>query len=499
MPPVIGIDLGTTFSAAATLDDTGRPKILHNDEGQNITPSVVTMEGDSTVLVGEIARRAWNTDPSQAAARFKRAMGSTDTIRLGSRSFTPTELSSLVLKKLAKDARATLGDLGQAVVTIPANFASEAREATLSAARTAGLDVQHIINEPTAAALYYAYSNGTELHGTFVVYDLGGGTFDISVIRVDGTDIEVIASNGVSRLGGDDFDEALLNVVSEQFQSLEGRPLTHREYNKSLAEEDKKSLSRRKQVLVAAGPHTITVTRDAFEASIASRIAQAEMLCETTLDEAGVTAAQIESVFLAGGSTRIPAVQASVRKVFQQDPQATANVDEVVALGAALYAAYRSDRSTLSPVQRRTVERIKISESTSQNYGTLCLSNHEGTGSQRVVNDILIEKGTKIPCSVTKTYYTAHDGQRAVDCQLTECASSESDPRFVNTVWDGTLELPEGRPKGQEIQVTYRYDDNQTVQCSFVDTASGQRTDVSVTPSSNGGDGDTDISRFEVE
>ena len=362
MPSVLGIDLGTTFSAVATLDDTGRPRIIHNEDGQNITPSVVTVEGGSTILVGETARRVWNTDPTQAAARFKRLMGSDETLRIGSRAFSPTELSGLVLRKLAKDASAAIGELGSSVVTIPANFASEAREATLAAARAAGLDVKHIINEPTAAALYYAYNSGTELNGTYVVYDLGGGTFDVSVMRVAATNIEVVASNGVSRLGGDDFDAALLEIVGSRFRKLAGRPLEHREYNKSAAEEDKKSLYRRQQVVVAAGPHTITVTRDDFDAAIANHIAQAEMLCESALDDAGVTADGVDAVFLAGGSTRIPAVHDSVRRVFKQDPVATANVDEVVALGAALYAAYRSDRSTLSAVQRRSVERIRISE-----------------------------------------------------------------------------------------------------------------------------------------
>lgn len=499
MPSVLGIDLGTTFSAIATLDDTGRPRIIHNEDGQNITPSVVTVEGGSTILVGETARRVWNTDPNQAAARFKRLMGSDETLRIGSRAFSPTELSGLVLKKLAKDAAAAIGELGSSVVTIPANFATEAREATLAAARAAGLDVKHIINEPTAAALYYAFNSGHDLHGNYVVYDLGGGTFDVSVIRVEGTRIDVVASNGVSRLGGDDFDTALRGIVADRFQQHSGRPLEHREYNNSTAEDDKKSLSRRKQVVVAAGPHTITITREDFEAAIANRVAQAEMLCETTLDEAGVAADGISAVFLAGGSTRIPAVHESVRRVFKQDPVATANVDEVVALGAALYAAYRSDRSTLTPVQRRSVDRIKISESTSQNYGTLCLREHDDTGTTRIVNDVLIRKGTKIPCSVTKSYYTAHDDQRAVDCTLTECSTPESDPRFVKTVWNGDLELPGGRPKGQEIEVTYRYDENQTVQCSFVDKASGKRSDISISASDDGGADADSISRFEVE
>lgn len=499
MGAIIGIDLGTTYSAVAMLDDTGRPVIVHNHEGQNITPSCVALDGPSSVLVGEVARRSWATAPNSAAARFKRDMGTTATHRIGERSFSPTELSALVLRKLVKDAVASIGPIAEAVVTIPANFANEAREATMAAAKAAGLNLRHIINEPTAAALYYAFKSGEELHGHYAVYDLGGGTFDVSIIRVTGQQIDVIATNGVVKLGGDDFDAALQSLVRDRVRAATGRELSPREYTRGDAEDDKKSLSNRKQVVIDAGGETVTVTRQEFEQAISSRIAQAEMLCETTLDESGVSPADIRAVFLAGGSTRIPAVRDSVARVFGKEPTSSANVDEVVALGAALYAAYRSDRSGLNDVQRKSVQRIQVSESTSMCFGTFWLNTGAPDGVSRDENWVMIEKGTKIPCSHTETFHTLEDGQSEVSCELTESILPETDPRFVKVIWAGSLPLPPGRPKSQPIDVTFSYDDNQIMSCSFVDRGTGRRTDVQISMNSRDTDAVRIVDQFLVE
>lgn len=216
MAAFVGIDLGTTFSAVATIDDTGRPLIVHNKDGDNITPSCVQFREDGVAEVGEYARKSLFFEGSNTVGRFKRDMGTSVTFRAAGREFTPTELSALVLQKLAADATESLGTIGEAVVTIPANFSHEARDATMAAARAAGLNVKYIINEPTAAALYYAFKSGNDLGGIYAVYDLGGGTFDISIIRVDGQDVEVMATNGVARLGGDDFDLALQKLVQKK-------------------------------------------------------------------------------------------------------------------------------------------------------------------------------------------------------------------------------------------------------------------------------------------
>lgn len=498
MSAFIGIDLGTTYSAVATLDDVGRPTIVANADGRNITPSCVSME-DGAVQVGEDARRTWGVAPDRAAARFKRDMGTSKTHAIAGKPYSPTDLSALVLKKLSKDAAATLGPIGEAVVTIPANFAHEARDATMAAARAAGLDVKYIINEPTAAALYYAFKTGKDLSGTYAVYDLGGGTFDVSIIRVSGQDIEVVASNGVSRLGGDDFDEALIEIVSKKYLEATGERLDPEDYPKTDAEEDKKSLSRRDKVTVKAGRQIIDVTRPEFEEAISSKVAQTEMLCESTMDEAGIEPTDIQGVFLAGGSTRIPMVAESIKRVFSQDPVSTVNVDEVVALGAALYAAYKGDKSKLSATQKDSISKIKVTESTGKCFGTIAVEYDEAREEKKLSNSVLIMKGEPIPCSVTESFLTVSDGQEAVQCRVTESSAAETDPRFVRVIWEGELRLPRGRPAGQEIQVTFAYDDNQIMRCSFVDVETGQQTNVDLSMASSDASKEAEIDQFLVE
>jgi len=499
MSSYIGIDLGTTFSAVATIDESGRPVIVHNADGQNITPSCVMLDDDESIVVGEEASRAWGFDSNRAAARFKRDMGSSVNHKIGRQEFTPTELSSFVLKKLKKDTESGIGSLCDAVVTIPANFSTEAREATMAAAKQAGLDVKYIINEPTAAALYYAFKTGSELYGNYAVYDLGGGTFDISIIKVDGQNIDVLATNGVSRLGGDDFDNVIIEIISKKYQDLTGDKIDPDDYSKNDAEEDKKSLSKRNKALTKVLKKQIQISREEFEEAISSRIAQAEMLCEATLDEADLDASEIRGVFLAGGSTRIPAVQESVKRVFKQDPISSVNVDEVVALGASLYAAHKGDKSNLTTVQKNALDKIKVSESTSQCFGTLAMHYDEEREEEKLGNNIIIHKGEKIPCSITEEFFTRNDGQTAVSCRITESTAPETDPRFVKVVWESDLELPPGRPAGQKISITYSYDDNQIMNCSFIDVASGVRIDYSCSVGT-GENVDTDkINRFTVE
>ena len=267
MTNFIGIDLGTTFSAVSFIDDTGRPSIVHNSDGSNITPSCVLFDDDGRVQVGEVARKAWGIDP-KVVARFKRDMGTLKTFQVGDDTHTPTRLSTFVLKKLVADTEASINTIGDAVVTIPANFSHEARDATMAAAQAAGLNVRFIINEPTAAALYYAFAGGEELSGIYAVYDLGGGTFDVSIIRVDGHDIEVLATEGVARLGGDDFDAALQELVRAKFKEMTGEELEGEDFTKNDAEEEKKSLSRRDKVLFRVARKQVEVTRQEFEEKI---------------------------------------------------------------------------------------------------------------------------------------------------------------------------------------------------------------------------------------
>jgi molecular chaperone DnaK len=496
MSNYIGIDLGTTFSAVAYIDETGRPTIANNDRDQNITPSVVAKnKGD--LIVGEFARRQWGNDGSKGAARFKRDMGTGVTHRMENTDYTPTELSAAVLKHLKSVTEDRIGAVTEAVVTIPANFLNEAREATMEAAKMAGLSVKYIVNEPTAAALYYAYQSNGELSGTYAVFDLGGGTFDVSILRVSGSDVEVIASNGLHKLGGADFDNALWELVASKYKTETGAELTHDEFSINDAEDAKRSISERKKTTVEIERDFVDISRIEFEEAISSMLAQIEMMCEATLDEADITTADITSVFLAGGSTRMPAVQEIAEKVFGQQPVSTVNVDEVVALGAALYAAHKSDGANLSEIQRKSIEQLKVAEVTNSYFGTISIGYSESKG-EALQNSILIKKGQTIPCKVTESFYTVADGQTSLNCTITESKAPETDPRFVKIVHEEDLELPAGRPQGQEIEITYSYDVNQIIQASFKDVESQIQKTIEISMSGKA-DSSSDINKFLVE
>ena len=501
MAKFIGIDLGTTFSAVGTLDDTGRPVIVHDDEdGANIMPSVVSFAGKDQ-FVGETARKTLWIDEN-TVGRFKREMGTSTVYSVQGTGYTPTQLSALVLGRLKEYAEAEVKEIAEAVVTIPANFANEAREATMEAAKMAGLNVNFIINEPTAAAMFYGFKSGDEFGGNYAFYDLGGGTFDVSIIRASGQDIEVLATNGVSRLGGDDFDEALRKLIVGKFKDETGGEPEPEDFTKNDAEEEKKSLSKRERSLVRvsseSGRANIEITQSEFEEAISSLIAQTEMLCESALDEAGLSSSDVSQVFLVGGSTRVPCVRESVKRVFGQEPVASANVDEVVGLGAALYAAYKGDQSKLSVVQKKSVEKIKVAEMTSKYYGTFAVQRDAARENLKEVVSIIIKKGEKIPCSVTESFYTMYDGQDAVECVVTESAAPETDPTFAHVIWQGELKLPPDRPAGQEIKITYSYTENQTMRCSFIDAESGEETKADLTMGS-GVATDDEVEKFTVE
>lgn len=501
MTNYVGIDLGTTNSAVAKLDETGRPIIVHNPEGSNITPSVITFTSNDKYDVGEVARKSLGE--KNTFGRFKREMGTKIEFDAFGQKHTPETLSALLLKKLKKDSEEAIGNIEEAVVTIPANFANEAREATLNAARMAGLNVKNIINEPTAAALYYAFYAGRELDGTYAVYDLGGGTFDVSVISVHGKDVEVLATEGVSKLGGDDFDKALQKLVGQKYKAETGTELDLDDYNLIDAEEDKKSLTRREVVKIgirsAGGRANLEVHQKDFEEAISSYIAQTEMLCETALDDAGLNPKEISEVFLVGGSSRIPCIQKSVERVFKREPVSFANPDEVVALGAALYAAYKSDGKFLNSIQKKSVEKLSVAEITSKFFGTISVGIDNARDQLARNNSIIIEKGAKIPCTKEESFFTMAEGQTAVNCVVTESNTKETDPKFVKIIWEGALELPAGRPANQEIVVRFSYDQNQTMKCSFTDTQTKKKTEIDLNMNKGKEANTLDINKFMVE
>jgi molecular chaperone DnaK len=498
MANIVGIDLGTTFSAVAHIDETGRPRIVHNSLGQNITPSVVSFEDPSRPVVGEEARKALGIDP-WVLYRFKREMGTGTRYQCGTLSLTPTDLSALVLKKLVTDASAAIGPISEAVVTIPANFSSEAREATMSAAKAAGLNISCIINEPTAAALYYAFKNNGALNGTYAVYDLGGGTFDISIISVNGQNVEVVTSSGVASLGGMDFDKEVRKFVLEKYKSASGEEPDEEIFSLNDAEARKITLSSMEKTVIRVGrSKNVTLTRSDLEALVSARVTQAEMLCEAALDEAKLKPAQISKVFLVGGSTRMPCVRESVRRVFKQEPEASVNVDEVVALGAALYTALKSKSGALTVAQKAAVSGLKVQERTSRYFGTTSLRHNEERGKRELGNTIIIPKNSLLPAKVTESFYTVSDGQQAVSCRITESQNEEVDLKFVKIIDEMELKLPPNRPAGREIRVTYSYDENQIMNCEFHDVESGKKVEKRLDMKGRGASG-VDIEAFIIE
>ena len=496
MASYIGIDLGTTYSAVAKIDQNGIPKIIENN-GKNITASCVALDND-TLVVGDGPEAKYGEEGFSIGARFKRHMGEDHLTELGSNQFTPTDLSTAVLSEMRRIAEEEVGEIAEAVVTIPANFTHEARDATMQAAKKAGLNVKYIINEPTAAALYYGYDGGDAMSGNYIVYDLGGGTFDVSVVNISGDNIEVVATEGVSKLGGDDFDRVLREIIKTKYKSMSGLEVSDRKIPLAKIAEMKIKLSNRETAKFLVEDEIVEVLRAEFEDAISPLINQTEMLCESVLDEAKLSLSEIKNVLLAGGSTRIPAIGRSIKKVFKQEPVSSVNVDEVVALGAALYAALKSSGEHLSASQSASIEKLTLSEIATYYFGTLSVHRNAARNVDELSNSIIINKGEKLPYSSTKEFFTVRDNQTAINCVVTKSGSPETDPRFVNNVWEGDLELPDGRPAGQKIEITYSFDENGMMNCEFRDVASGRKTEIDLGNLSNG-ENSSDIDKFLVD
>jgi molecular chaperone DnaK len=505
MGKIIGIDLGTTFSAVAQLDDTGRAVIVHNDAGENVTPSVVRFNSENEIDVGSGPKRYLAFHEPNVFGRFKREMGTNKKYLTDYGEFSSKDLSSFVLEKLKKDTEQVIGNIDSAVVTVPANFSSDAREDTLNAAKKIGLNISHIIDEPTAAALYYAKESNEDISGHICVYDLGGGTFDVSIVKVNSNqnEVDVVSSEGVHELGGTDFDEKLLNLVIKKFKDDLNKNITENDFTLNDAESLKIDLSKREEGLARAKGSNLKILRQEFEDEISGYLGQTEMLCESVLDDAGLKPSDISHIILAGGSTRIPCFKKSIKKVFGKEPLSFKNPDELVGLGAAIYAAFKADSDLLNPIQKEHVAKIKFSEISSKHFGTLIHSFNEKSKKYEKKNDILIEKGQKIPASETRDYYTMHEGQEALNCTVTESNSNETDPNFVYVKWEGQLKLPPGREKNQRIDITFGYDENKIMKCSFLDVESNKKIEVDLTEDINNEgketDQEVDIDQFIVE
>jgi len=485
---IIGIDLGTTTTLVARFNEAGKPEITNNAEGNPITPSVVQIVDADNVIIGSEAKKFLGTGTANVFAEFKREMGTDKSWPVGADTVSPVKLSALLLKKVVADYAEQFGQPQSVVITWPANYRNEQREATKDAAARAGLKVEYFIEEPTAAALYYA--TDTALDGKYLVYDFGGGTFDVTLIEAHGNNITVLYQDGVQQLGGKDLDNALLKLIGDKFRAKTGDEFDALDCNfdKLAVESNKHTLSTRPSVQIRLvsgkhGPIAIEVSRDEFEAGISHLVSQAEMACENVLrcgkdDPAQhVKKSDIKEIFMAGGTSRVPAMQASVERLFGKKPKVK-NPDQAIAMGAAIYAAHKSSGGTLNTLQARAVADIDVSLIAPHFFGTSVLS-EDNTG---VYNDTVISKGNKLPCREERTYYTVSDNQTTVNCDVSQSAIEEKNCEFVTKIWEGSLALPSGRPAGQPIKVIYAYDLNGTMQCSFEDVKTGKVTKVDLKP-----------------
>ena len=477
MGKIIGIDLGTTNSCVAVMEG-GEPVVIPNSEGARTTPSVVAFTKDGERLVGQVAKRQAITNPDRTVISIKREMGTAHKVNIDGKAYTPQDISAMILQKMKAEAEAYLGEtVTQAVITVPAYFSDSQRQATKDAGRIAGLEVLRIINEPTAASLAY----GLDKEGTqkILVYDLGGGTFDISLLEIGDGVFEVLATNGNNRLGGDDFDERVINYIAETFKKDTGIDLKkdRMAYQrlKEAAEKAKIELSgvmsaNINQTFISAdasGPKHLdmTLTRAKFDELTAELVDMTVGPTNQALKDAGLSAAQIDKVILVGGSTRIPAVQTAVKRITNKEPFKGINPDECVAIGAAIQAG----------VLGGEVKDVLLLDVTPLSLG-LETEGHIFTK--------LIERNTTIPTTKSQVFSTAADGQTTVEIHVLQgerpmAYDNKTLGRFQLT---GIPPAPRGVP---QIEVTFNIDRNGIVNVSAKDKGTGNEQKITITASTN--------------